>query len=783
MPFKFRWPFSWPRRERKSAHTPAPDAGSVSDASAPPSAASALAPAHDALPSSVQLSRAESPSPPRDLAPAAQPDTPTEPDGPDLGLELLSRLPALATPPILGRLGGLPAMAQTLPTVERFFKNLPVPPPPPTLPGLGEAAEFAANLPALVGFTEPDAGGRAPAFPAQLEPPSEPTDVLAPPGGMPGQIAGLSGAAAVLEPSRPPAIQPIIVPSIVSPPATAPVGPPPAAPLQRAVDSASLPAQVRAAAPQGPIAALPVLPLGAQAPAAWTQPPAAITQVLSPAQTLTGNILPGETLVPIQREVLRASGDEWQPPSAFVQPMEPTGERVSPEQRDSIESQRGQGRPLEPETRQRFEQAYGQPLDDVRVHTGPAAESTAQSLNAIAFASGQDLFFTQNTYEPNSPQGLSLIGHELAHVIQQQYGVPGDADELRPPDDRYERQADQLAARALDTSVFPNAPAAQSKATSAAVQRAQDDELRGPGSPPRLPTASTWSPGESLQVAANFDGSAAQPLASALPLTAKLPEEEPIQRFAESAGARPSIAINYGPASIALATNAPVGALPSLDYTPQRAGQVTEQLLSPAAMLTRPPSLSQNLPGLGRVIDAGQGLPVFRSISRGLPGLGSLPDLTRGLPDLGSANLPDTSALTDQLPSMPGMPSLPSLGDSAPAMPDLGGVAQGLSGGLPHMPGLPSSLASGLPTLGGLTPPAMPLAEGLGAASQAASEAANGALAAGQPALGTITGMGPAAGDTPAAPALPSLEKLTEHVWKEVQRKLKVERERSRGLA
>src|SRR5205823_10718590 len=137
-------------------------------------------------------------------------------------------------------------------------------------------------------------------------------------------------------------------------------------------------------------------------------------------------VLPGENLEPIQREVLPASGEAWASPAEFIQPAEQTGERVSAEQRDSIESQRGQGQPLEADTRQRFEQAYGQPLDDVRIHTGPAAHATAQSLNAIAFASGTDLFFTQNTYEPGSPQGLSLIGHELAHIIQQQYGVPGD---------------------------------------------------------------------------------------------------------------------------------------------------------------------------------------------------------------------------------------------------------------------------------------------------------------------------------------------------------------------
>ena len=37
--------------------------------------------------------------------------------------------------------------------------------------------------------------------------------------------------------------------------------------------------------------------------------------------------------------------------------------------------------------------------------------------------------------------------------------------------------------------------------------------------------------------------------------------------------------------------------------------------------------------------------------------------------------------------------------------------------------------------------------------------------------------------ELPATPPLPSLEKITEHIWKQVQQRLKVERERSRGLA
>jgi len=746
-------------------------------------------------PAPVQLARAETPRPeaPRPEAlrppvytpPAPEPDQPLEPAGPDLGLELLARLPMLSTPPTLGRMGGLPAMAQTLPTVERFLQKLTAPPPATTLPGLGEAAEFAANLPSLAGFTEPGRTDQASAFPAQLEPPSEPTDVLAPPGGMPGQVASLSGEAAVLEPSRPPAIQPTIVPMPIAPHETA-APPTQAARVAPPVSLPWAPPTAPAAVPPAGSAVPLVVKPGVQSAPSWPPQVGTMTQVLPPEQTLTGNVLPAERVEPIQREVLRATSEEWAATAELVQPPEPGGERVSAEQRDSIESQRGQGRPLEPETRQRFEQAYGQPLDEVRIHTGPAAQATTQSLNAIAFASGSDLFFSQNTYEPGSSQGLSLIGHELAHVIQQQYGVAGDADALRPPDDRYERQADQLAARALDTPVFQTPLTGETLTEATPVQRAQDEEPRVPRSAPALPAASTWAPGEQLRTAAEASG-LEQPLASAFPPAPRRPEDQAIQRFPAEPGGAQTGGAHGDLVNSSIGANSVIRALPSLERAAERAAGLTEQLLTPAMMLSNPVGLSQNLPGLGRVSEAGQTLPVFRSVGRSLPGLGSLPDLGRSVPSLGSAmpSVPDMSALTDAMPSMPGLPSgLPDLGSGAPAMPDLGGVAQSLGSHLPELPQM-ASLPSGLPSLGGLTPPAMPLAQGaLGAAGEAAGEAVAGAQAAGQQALGSITSMGPSGeGEAPATPALPSLDKLTEHIWKEVQRKLKVERERSRGLA
>ena len=64
------------------------------------------------------------------------------------------------------------------------------------------------------------------------------------------------------------------------------------------------------------------------------------------------------------------------------------------------------------------ESALGASFDDVRVHVGPEASS----IGALAFTLGTNLYFAPGLYNPHTPQGQQLIGHELAHVVQQRAG-------------------------------------------------------------------------------------------------------------------------------------------------------------------------------------------------------------------------------------------------------------------------------------------------------------------------------------------------------------------------
>ena len=78
----------------------------------------------------------------------------------------------------------------------------------------------------------------------------------------------------------------------------------------------------------------------------------------------------------------------------------------------------GGGRPLPRPLQAQMEGAFGHSFSDVRVHLG----SLPQAVGADAFARGSDLFFKHTHYDPRSRQGQALIGHELAHVVQQREG-------------------------------------------------------------------------------------------------------------------------------------------------------------------------------------------------------------------------------------------------------------------------------------------------------------------------------------------------------------------------
>jgi hypothetical protein len=124
----------------------------------------------------------------------------------------------------------------------------------------------------------------------------------------------------------------------------------------------------------------------------------------------------------LQREEMLEDEEELQMKS-MVQPQT-DGEMVAtPDLEASIQRARGGGQPLSENIREPMEQAFGADFSGVRVHTDGTSDQLNQSIQAKAFTTGQDVFFRQGAYQPESRGGQELLAHELTHVVQQNGGT------------------------------------------------------------------------------------------------------------------------------------------------------------------------------------------------------------------------------------------------------------------------------------------------------------------------------------------------------------------------
>jgi hypothetical protein len=70
-----------------------------------------------------------------------------------------------------------------------------------------------------------------------------------------------------------------------------------------------------------------------------------------------------------------------------------------------------------------MEAGFGRDLSDVRIHTDASAASAAALLQAAAFTTGRDIYFSESGFAPATYEGRHLLAHEIAHTIQQSDGL------------------------------------------------------------------------------------------------------------------------------------------------------------------------------------------------------------------------------------------------------------------------------------------------------------------------------------------------------------------------
>ncbi|MBV4360532.1 DUF4157 domain-containing protein [Parasegetibacter sp. MAH-26] len=85
----------------------------------------------------------------------------------------------------------------------------------------------------------------------------------------------------------------------------------------------------------------------------------------------------------------------------------------------TLSSSKGNGSALPDDTKQFMESRFNADFSGVRVHTDQTATQLTSSVNAKAFAHGNDIYFNKDQFSPHSNGGGTLLAHELTHTIQQ----------------------------------------------------------------------------------------------------------------------------------------------------------------------------------------------------------------------------------------------------------------------------------------------------------------------------------------------------------------------------
>ncbi|WP_456829906.1 eCIS core domain-containing protein [Deinococcus sp. UYEF24] len=111
---------------------------------------------------------------------------------------------------------------------------------------------------------------------------------------------------------------------------------------------------------------------------------------------------------------------------------------------ERIQARKGGGVPLPASVQRQLEAGLNHDLSGVRIHTDGEADLLSKKVNAVAFTTGQDIYFQSGRFDPNSRTGIELLAHEATHAVQQSRGQVGKGID---PDAGLESEARQFGSR------------------------------------------------------------------------------------------------------------------------------------------------------------------------------------------------------------------------------------------------------------------------------------------------------------------------------------------------
>lgn len=151
------------------------------------------------------------------------------------------------------------------------------------------------------------------------------------------------------------------------------------------------------------------------------------SEAVSSAQAeASGAVRRQNTPVFIQRKCKDCEDEiRLKPATSFAQKKGAENHKASDAVSSKIDTTKGQGNQLPEQTRNFMERRMNADFSNVRVHKDADAVQMSEELNAHAFTVGNDIYFNEGKYAPESREGQRLLAHELTHTMQQGGDVQG----------------------------------------------------------------------------------------------------------------------------------------------------------------------------------------------------------------------------------------------------------------------------------------------------------------------------------------------------------------------
>ncbi|MGQ1785081.1 eCIS core domain-containing protein [Saccharicrinis sp. GN24d3] len=124
----------------------------------------------------------------------------------------------------------------------------------------------------------------------------------------------------------------------------------------------------------------------------------------------------------VDDDILQGKCEECEKEEKLLQTKSSGDSEVKQDIEAQLTNSKG-GLPLDSSIQQEMGTDFGADFSEVKIHTDSEAVQMSQELNAQAFTVGNDIYFNEGRYNPESKGGKHLLAHELTHTIQQNHSA------------------------------------------------------------------------------------------------------------------------------------------------------------------------------------------------------------------------------------------------------------------------------------------------------------------------------------------------------------------------